>query len=906
MSIDFNNEYVKRFINTEYENEEEMIVALCFCMRLVYFGPKEVAEILKIKHAKITEEEFSCRFIEIRNAGNRAQEYYFDKIKDLSFTRRVVRGLNERYGNRIQQISKGEQKDIVSSVLLDVLSAMRNSLWEECYTKERLDLLIKVISQQEYLKNEFEEGLNRFVKDFLDTNHDDFVEYYEQSDFETLLIYSIADYLIAFEKQDDNLLLETKKKANNVIKYNEEEIKNSILPYHEQEAQYRQEAENTYEDLLSLHMATEKAQKRSTLKEIVKEQHLRVKECWKSDEEIEKDLDEFVKKNEDTIIDFEMLELKEKYYSIMNSKYRKHFQYEEEYDEKNYEQHYESVVFPIIQSTENYELNVVFCIMAYLQDIIEEYCNFHNIEEEVEDSIAAAYVFNFLVILASGLLYGLNEEEKIKMVEDFYTILNADETCKNNFHDCKVTIDLLSCSAFSPLELYYYRVIASVLAQMHQNPIARKIKNILAKYSKEMKKNINEVNKSHSKIYYSEQKEKLYLHVHEFALAFIYNFFLDPRFVASASPFVLYARLILSGTMRVIVRGLSDKYEILLNQAKENSEDEKFRKILWGSNFMDNFITQSLSQDWYSILKEEFDSIEIVTASFVDAGIDLFLHIKDFPNLLNKFRNNLKVTLIYMDEIQLTAFQEATIEQKIKRIWRWCVYYALIDEFKKMSEYMPNVESKVEKSYTFSLEESVSALKHSLEEKERNIALKDHENEKLKKSFKQFLDAKSHDVEEKYIKEIHKLNKLVQDKNQEIEALKENQLELYKLRELMFSLENKQEEVVFKESISNELERILKEKSVVLVGGHIKLIDKLKKRYPTLKWVSSESTVPVDLLVNADHIFLFYNFMNHSIYYKIMRIVSANPNINWDYIPYTNFEKSEALIYEKLFQIENN
>lgn len=44
---------------------------------------------------------------------------------------------------------------------------------------------------------------------------------------------------------------------------------------------------------------------------------------------------------------------------------------------------------------------------------------------------------------------------------------------------------------------------------------------------------------------------------------------------------------------------------------------------------------------------------------------------------------------------------------------------------------------------------------------------------------------------------------------------------------------------------------------------------------------------------------MFHKFMTHDMYNRAISVLSRN-NIPWDYVPYTNLEKAEEVIYSVL------
>ncbi len=134
-----------------------------------------------------------------------------------------------------------------------------------------------------------------------------------------------------------------------------------------------------------------------------------------------------------------------------------------------------------------------------------------------------------------------------------------------------------------------------------------------------------------------------------------------------------------------------------------------------------------------------------------------------------------------------------------------------------------------------------------------------------------------------------------------IKELEENQVELHKLRSLMFELQNHNDPIEENEiDYSKELLTISNDKKIICIGGHIRLLYALKSKYPNRIFMSNESNVSSRGFNGADHIFFFYNFLSHGLYYKIMSMLNQKDKINWDYISSRNIDLVEKDIFDKI------
>ena len=98
---------------------------------------------------------------------------------------------------------------------------------------------------------------------------------------------------------------------------------------------------------------------------------------------------------------------------------------------------------------------------------------------------------------------------------------------------------------------------------------------------------------------------------------------------------------------------------------------------------------------------------------------------------------------------------------------------------------------------------------------------------------------------------------------------------------------------------SDDLNKIIEDKSISIIGGHSSLIKKIKEKYPSIKHASKESHVTQSLIKNADYVFLITDFQSHGMYYKAMKYLNAY-DVKWDYINGVNLELIEKEMIKKL------
>lgn len=108
----------------------------------------------------------------------------------------------------------------------------------------------------------------------------------------------------------------------------------------------------------------------------------------------------------------------------------------------------------------------------------------------------------------------------------------------------------------------------------------------------------------------------------------------------------------------------------------------------------------------------------------------------------------------------------------------------------------------------------------------------------------------------------------------ETERLKNN--ELNSLREFMFCLDA---EIEYKE-IDIEYERLKGIKAAIL-GGHERWQAKMKQTLPECIFIHTDMlNFDLNILNNVNDIFIYVNYLNHAMYYKVMDYIKGkNKNI---------------------------
>lgn len=226
---------------------------------------------------------------------------------------------------------------------------------------------------------------------------------------------------------------------------------------------------------------------------------------------------------------------------------------------------------------------------------------------------------------------------------------------------------------------------------------------------------------------------------------------------------------------------------------------------------------------------------------------------------------------------------------------------ALIKEVFISYKYIPKVFDLSKDNYTKTLEKSNKELNQQIQNRDTEILTLKNQIKSLNEVIQKENTVKNNELAKSFNKEIHELNKNLVQKDGKIEKLEESQEELYKLRSLMFSLENNYHQEI-NENIDYELTllEISNKNKIVFIGGHINLINALKSKYQHIIFSTGEKVVSHQVINHADYVFFFYNFLNHTLYYKVMNLLYNNRNVRWDYISARNLYLVEMDLYQKL------
>ncbi len=175
-------------------------------------------------------------------------------------------------------------------------------------------------------------------------------------------------------------------------------------------------------------------------------------------------------------------------------------------------------------------------------------------------------------------------------------------------------------------------------------------------------------------------------------------------------------------------------------------------------------------------------------------------------------------------------------------------------------------------------------------------------------------------TEEEYIRQINDLKAALKQKQQNLNEAKRQYLEakeearqnrideelweadrneLYRLREYVYSLT---EEDVAVPSVSMEdMKKALKERKIIIVGGHDNWVGYLTELFPDWTYIrpSISNTLSESPAIHAEYLFFFTDTISHGSFNKYMNVVRKH-NLPYGYLHGTNIERTVSSIYREV------
>lgn len=158
--------------------------------------------------------------------------------------------------------------------------------------------------------------------------------------------------------------------------------------------------------------------------------------------------------------------------------------------------------------------------------------------------------------------------------------------------------------------------------------------------------------------------------------------------------------------------------------------------------------------------------------------------------------------------------------------------------------------------------------------------------------------------ENRYLREANRNAKNAEKESLElINKLQGDREELIALREYAYKSELAPEPAA--ETKLEEMKAAIATRAVVIIGGHVNWIQKLKQLFPNWLFVHPDTYKTVDgkMLENREHVYFFTDYLNHVSYVKFVAVVREK-GIPFGYLGCVNVESVIRRVFEDLVERE--
>lgn len=823
---------------------------------------------------------------------------YFDNIEERSikalnssFLRYYLRDLKRKVS--FKGMSQNTTKRLIAMFISEIIQEACFISFRNIYREKYMDVFEESVDK-EHLHDEFDKMVLEIIKPILDKKNDDiddniYAKFY-------LYRHAHAQYLLELSEDDPNqeLLKQIKKEVHEILSLSSDEAMKIVDKQNkEKEDQYKES------DLALKEKLDDELNKLSVIKDGKKEQ-----------DDITKQLSDVshIYPNHNILDDKKVQDFvqntknKDIYYDNQKGKQllmrlKKTYQDYYLYDQDEFD-HYYQQVFQKARVMLEVKQRFVCDFYTYIAILLLETDHLQSTDLKLRElefhqklDVAEEVTMDFINVLAYYLWHVQDGNQRKQRIEGF-------ECIKNDVQDCyRLFLSLRADSTsedyedydsqifqFTPHDRYNNHIVLSVLLNLDNSTVLRRVKKlILSCYDNQY--DLSQKCKELTRIYEDGINETNMHYTNDFADLFIMSYLKDKECLASYSPIIRHFHDL------YIVYGIAlGPYENIMSlcfDQKYDKDPQLMKKVIEVNQEFDNFVC-SYHQHEVKNLKQ-FSEIESLLYNH-HKSMHFYNELENMDVLFEKYREKFVWEWAISQDHH---FFKKTLDEQVDEFLCKCFIYNLIDEIDSYEKNMPNKQQ-------IEYQEYVNSLKKQIAEQKNIIQLKDKQLENMsvqKKTPKRNQNQDLLEKELKYYKQhVSTLNKEIASKNQEIVELKNNQQELYKLRELIFSMD---QEVYEEKNTDVDLQSIIADKTIIVIGGHIALRNKMKQKYPNMKVLSRLSHITDAVLLNADHVFMFYKFMTHDMYNKAISVLTKN-DIPWDYIPYTNLEKSEQMMYEIL------
>lgn len=874
-------------INTQFDSKEEIVETLYLYSRRNTFDDELNKVVLENNpHIPLSINQLLESMLDYNEIFIRKVDNFANRIEKDRFVRNKGKELSKFLNNSVSQT---KLKGTVARTLSMILAEVSKIRYELSFSQDDLRELIDLFNDERHLKTEFNDIILRMIKNIKDFT-------YEDANFELATFRTIAGYYVAYYIEDNqSRVQELKQKIDDYIVMSDKELKKIV----EQMIDEISDSEPPAMD----------------------EEESRIEELWSQAmtslqntpmDDSSTTLDNFNNKKYDELFDDELSPEETKEADNVFNKtrilYPKYFLDKNEELEKD--EFFDKVLFKTITTYFHRKgakhPNTITFFSGYLTQCFTQYVEKKLNGKNSEDSIHKYMITtDFFLFLAHSLLTG-DEQFAIELGKlCFNYIQNNEKVARNYSSFMNDYLDEEHCLIYSPTQMYDNVIVMSVLFELDSDKgIRRAMRRLLKKYYKKIDDSLEVYNKKERKLYYDDKEHNDMTYsetVHEYAVTFLFNYLKDPVYITPFSAFILEFEDIFSLNM-YFYNASSQTIESIGTGVE--SDNKYYQKANNYYKEIDRILEEARNVD-LSYLEDDF-SIKY-TSLFTVAVQKAYMYdsFLDYDYMIHKNQKRLAMLLTFTDDEIAFGFNDWDIEEKIEFLWENAISISFIKDIFDSSIFLPKIQDITNDKYTHTLEKKVEKLEDVNTEKDVKISSLESRLRIMSQTNQNEKKENTKDIEKAYYNEIRKLNKELKEKDRTIKKLEENQEELFKLRQLLFELQNNDDSISEEEiDYEKKLLEITNEKKIVCIGGHIRLLATLKDKYPRMSFMEVANNVSDRVIRNADYVFFFYNFMSHGTYEKVMSLIGNNNDVKWDYISAKNINIVEKEMYEKIQKLD--
>lgn len=379
---------------------------------------------------------------------------------------------------------------------------------------------------------------------------------------------------------------------------------------------------------------------------------------------------------------------------------------------------------------------------------------------------------------------------------------------------------------------------------------------------------------------YEYVKSRFSIDVDEYLKAFTkkYHGAVDDKGIGIELHFCILLFLSLNMQKKVVENGSHQRFiNLLYTRLQHSTGDEKIRMSYDRLKPEDIERVQKLKQKLFKEYGKIRNFDELLAKQFDGSKKDMFTFLFDFENLssVSIFRD-LKFTERDIDEILclytvIREDNELDVDEALNFLIP-CIYIKyLIKAYKQVKEMYFRNNKETMFVELEGMEKDLQRTKEKLESTQRGLS------------------------------EAEKIHGLLEKENERLKAelaeAQRNREELNSLREFLFSLDRQEEYQA--EKVEFEM---LKNYKAVVIGGHEKWQQRMKEHLPNFIFLHTDQlNFDFKLLDGVDTVFIYPNYLNHAMYYRIMSAIEGK-RVKIVYLNQQNDEITLKHIQKALFK----